>query len=180
MTEQTIPYLYILRIETIIRLDDIEIQGIVKDGEYELEIDQQWIPVYVCIPRINTSSKPIYRMEISSANKWISNVLKVYRRVTGDSKIKLKNSDGNIFNVHYKTCGKSNGVYVSGYFEKEPETESFPFRCRLTGHEYISGIATETNRFPKRYLHLDGLTISQTLMLIENLQFRDVLLEEVL
>lgn len=176
----TIPYLHIQILETIIRLDDIEIHDTMESGDYQMEIDDQWFAVYVNFPRVSTSAKPVRRMELSSANQLMGQVLRVYKRVSGESTICLKNREGKLFTVNYGAYGSKNSIYVSGKFEKDPSKEPFPFQCHLNGEEPISGIAGETSRLPQRYLYLEGLSVRQIVLLMEKLQLGDVLLEEIL
>ncbi|HEX3075745.1 MAG TPA: hypothetical protein VHQ24_02630, partial [Lachnospiraceae bacterium] len=84
-------------VEMIIRLDLISMESVIKYGSYDLHIENDWIKVYVTIPRINTSGEALHRMEISSSEVQIHKLLRVYKRVVGNEKLQLRDTEGFIY-----------------------------------------------------------------------------------
>lgn len=178
---RTEPYLWIETAEMIVRLNDIHINGAMKDGIYELFLEEKWVPVYVCIPRVNTSSKPIHCMEISSADKLLGSLLRVYRRVTEDSTgLLLRSPAGEDYSVDYSGYGRKDYLYVSGRFLRDKTEGSFPFHCQLSAQCSIAGTAGEMERQGNRLLYIKDLTFQGATKLLQTLAEREVLLEEIL
>ncbi|MNC08029.1 hypothetical protein D3C75_556000 [compost metagenome] len=177
---RTEPYLWIETAEMIVRLNDIHIHGVMKDGAYQLFLEGQWIPVYASIPRVNTSSKPIHCMEISSADKRLGSLLRVYRRVTEDSSaLLLRSLAGEEYSVGYSGYGLKDYLYVSGRFLHGKTGGSFPFQCQLSAQSSIAGTAGEMERQGNRLLYIGDLSFRETTKLLQALAKRAVLLEEI-
>lgn len=178
---RTEPYLWIETAEMIVRLNDIRPDGVMKDGTYDLYLEEQWVPVYVSIPRVNTSSKAIYCMEISSADKRLGSLLRVYRRVTeGSPGLLLRSPAGENYSVEYSGYGRKDYLYVSGRFLRDKTEGSFPFQCQLSAPCSIAGTAGEMERQGNRLLYIKDLTFQETTNLLHTLAEREVLLEEIL
>ncbi|WP_438448576.1 hypothetical protein [Gorillibacterium sp. sgz5001074] len=177
----TEPYLWIDTAEMIIRLTDIRLDGVLKDGTYELFLEEQWIPVYVSIPRVNTSSKPMRVMEISSADTRLGSLLRVYRRVTDESDdLLLRGPAGEVHSVGYSGYGLRDYLHVSGRFLRDKTEGSFPFLCQLSALCSMEGTAGEMERQGNRMLYIKDLTFRETTKLLQALAEREVLLEEIL
>lgn len=180
-------YLRIQRAEIIIRFDLSAMQPPVRWGYYNLELDREWVQVYVSIPRVNTSAKPVHQMEISSEDKRFSALLRVYKRIMEDTSLHLKDSSGKIYRVEYNCLQRLNKIYVMGRFQDEkPYWESglpglLPFLCRLSDGTELKGTAAEADRDKERVLSLDmsELSLKDTLRLLKELEQGELLLEEI-
>jgi hypothetical protein len=180
-------YLRIQKVEIIIRFDLVTMQPPVSYGYYEIKIDQEWVPVYVRIPRVNTAAKPVHRMEISSEDKRFSMLLRVYKRIMEDTSLYLRDSSV-IYQVEYNCLQKLNSIYVMGSFlvekvQGEPGLPGlFPFLCRLSDGTELKGTAGEIKRGEERvlYLDLDGMLMKDTLRFLKELDQGELILAEIL
>lgn len=179
---ETKPYLNVKEIEVIIRVDLHSMNPQMKAGSYDLQVDQNWIKVYISFPRINTSDKPLYRMEISSSDCQINKILRVYRRIAGNVKLLLRDSLNVVHEVDYCSVQKLNRFYATGEFYVSETNEMFPFQCLLMDGTKLKGCSKELKRTGKRWVYLDMTesTVRDCCKLLEAVEGGEVILEEIL
>jgi hypothetical protein len=176
------PYLKVKEIEVIIRVDLVSMQQIIKDGHYDLQVDNDWIKVYVTLSRINTSGKPLQRMEISSSDCHINQLLRVYRRIIDHVELQLRDSLGLMYDVEYCSVHKLNLFYMTGEFLASEIKDMFTYQYMLMDGTKLMGCSMELKRAEQRWVYLDmeNSTFKECCKLLEAVEGREVLLEEIL
>lgn len=179
-----IEYLQIQAAEIILRVHIIAMHPILPEGHYEIKLDSDWVPVYVSIPGGETAASLVH-MDISSSDKRILVLLRVYRRVAHEIFYELRNHSGEYFLVEYESVQKLGWIYVTGIFltDRGHKTwyERFPFNCILTDGTKVRGYASEIVREGKRGLMLypkDDSSIQDSYRIVEKQEEEELLLEE--
>ena len=178
-------YLRIQAAEIIIRVNIAAMHPAVIEGHYEIKLDEEWISVYVSIPRIETAARLVH-MELSSADERLHALLRVYRRVTEEVSLQLRDFAGGHYQVDYNSVQKLSRIYVTGVFLTEPGDKTvfdlIPFRCRLSDGTEVRGNAGETTRQRERalFLYTEDSTPREIYRLLKELERGELLLEEIL
>jgi hypothetical protein len=179
---ETRPYLKVKEVEIIIRMDLLSMESNIKYGNYGLLVEDDWIKFYVTLPRINTSGKPLHRMELSSSDKQIHKLLRIYRRVAENGKLKLRDSTGMVYQVEYCSVHKRNSFYITGDFLLKETKEMFCYQCSLYDGTKITGCLVEQKREGIRWAYLDmnETTYKESCKFLQSVEKGEVLLEQIL
>jgi hypothetical protein len=179
---ETRPYLKVKEVEIIIRMDLLSMEPNIKYGNYELLLEKDWIKVYVTIPRINTSGKPLHRMELSASDSQVHKLLRIYKRVAENERLQLRDSQGRLYQVEYFSVQKRNSIYITGDFLVKETNEMLCYQCSLYDGTRITGYSIEQKREGIRWVYLDmhETTFRDSCKFLQSVEKGEVLIEEIL
>ncbi|WP_459477128.1 hypothetical protein [Clostridium saccharoperbutylacetonicum] len=167
MQSNSEPYLLIKSIRVTLRLNDIDVRRNIKAGNYFVLVNNLWMSIEVCEPRISTSGRPIRALNLYGSQEEAEKLLVLGENLLkGNTSLQMKDESGENFEIYFKQDKVRSWLYVSGEFLGNDEKEELQCLFKLPKGKKVIGIAIDERESGKHELFISEITTEEKIQLI--------------
>lgn len=167
MQSNSEPYLQIKSIRVTLRLNDIDVRRNIKAGYYFVLVNNLWMSIQVCEPRICTSGRPIRALDLYGSKEEAEQLLVLGENLLkGNTSLQMKAESGENFEISFKQDKVRSWFYVSGEFPENDETEEFQCLFKFSNGKKVIGTAIDERKNGKQELFISEITTEEKIQLI--------------